>query len=133
MKKKELKITFCFIIMVHRSIIRIAKSENISKAGNVCLSLIIYFIILIVFQKYWIIINASFFGLIITGVIVIYCLKAISEEDSDESTTTSESGTSSESEEEIICQAEVILDSQPSYVITEEVLPTAPPLTQQSI
>lgn len=99
--------------MPHRSIIRIPKNKNISRAGNACFSLIFYFIILIIFREYWIIINATFFGLIITGAVVIYCLKAISEDDSDAGMSISNSGTSSDSEDEIICQAEVILDLPP--------------------
>ena len=121
--------------MPHRSIVRIPKNKNISKAGNACLSLILYFIILIIFKKYWIIINATFFGLIITGTIVIYCLKGTSNQDSDESSSTSDSGTSSDSEEEIICQAEVVLDSlPPSYDNFEKIIPSAPHISnQQSI
>lgn len=102
--------------MPHRSIVRISENRNISRAGNSCLALFLYFMVLIIFHKYWIIINATFFGLIISGSVVIYFLKAASEQDSNENSETSDSESSSDSDEEIICQAEVVLEiPPPSY------------------
>ncbi len=97
------------------------------KAGNACFALIIYFIILLVFKKYWIVINFTVCGLIITSAVVIYCLKASNDLDSS-STSSGESSSSSDSEEETIYQAEIVSELPPSYVdIIEEVIPTAPP------
>lgn len=108
--------------MPHRSIVRIPKNKNITRAGNTCVALILYFIILIIFRKYWIIINATIFGLIITGATVISCLKADFNHNSDESCSIS-----SDSEEEIICQAEVVLDlPPPSYDNLEINTPSEP-------
>ena len=108
--------------MPHRSIIRIPKNKNISKAGNTCFVLIIYFIILIVFRKYWIIINLTVWGLLITGAVVFYCLKASKELDFIDETSSSESD-----EEEIIYQAEIVSElPTPNFVSQEEVIPSAP-------
>lgn len=114
--------------MPHRSIIRIPQNKNISKAGNGCLVLIIYFIILLIFRKYWIIINLTVCGLLLTSVVVFYCLKASHDLDSDESSTNSDDGSSSDSDEEPIYQAEIVSESPPSYLETiSEITPSAPP------
>ena len=91
--------------MPHRSIIRVPQNKNISKAGNGCLVLIIYFIILLIFRKYWIMINLTVCGLLLTSVVVFYCLKASHDLDSDESSTNSDDGSSSDSDEEGVCRS----------------------------
>ena len=114
--------------MPHRSINRIAENKNISKAGNACLILIIYFIILLVFKKYWIMINLTVCGLLITSVVIFYCLKASNDLDSNESSTSSDDSSSSDSDEEPIYQAEVVSELPPPYLETiPEVTPSAPP------
>jgi len=120
--------------MPHRSIVRIPKNKNLSKAGNACCLLITYFISLLIFKKYWIIINASVCGLIITFVFTLYCLRFISDSDSDSSLSDNSSSDSDEDslssdQEDIIYQAEVVLDLPPAnFELSQETLPSAPPL-----
>lgn len=117
--------------MPHRSIVRIPKNKNISKARNACLILVVYFIFLLIFEKYWIIFNVSVCGLIITGAVSVYCLKSTDKDDSDDDLTSSDIESESDESEDIIYQAEVVLEYPPhEFEITPEYQPSAPPIRQ---
>jgi hypothetical protein len=85
---------------MHRSIIRIRRNENTTRAFNACAAFACYIALNIIYRDYWIIINGSTLTIIVCGCTVICCLNGIDHE------TDSESGSLNDSENDSLDDSE---------------------------
>ena len=90
---------------VHRSIVRIRRTENTTRAFNACAAFALYIALNIIYKEYWIIINGSTLAIIFCGCTVICCLNGIEHETDSESGSLTDSESGSEVDEPVATDA----------------------------
>ena len=62
---------------VHRSIVRIRRTDNNVRAFNACAAFAVYIALNCVFYKQWVIINGTTLAIVFCGCTVVCCLNAV--------------------------------------------------------
>ena len=81
---------------MHRSIVRIRRNDNTTRAFNACAAVACYIALNIIYRDYWIIINGSTLAIVFCGCTVICCLNAIEHDTDSETNDDNGSETSSD-------------------------------------